>query len=157
MIILAFCHTHVRKKYLCDVKNMHVWSTSLPSLHNTKYATFTAPLPDTLYLPQALPSLSRLHLPSLSTHSHSSLSCFVVLPAFSSFLCHPLQFHVVLGSTFPLFLYFLSFISTCPLQAYSHPYIHLFPPLSLFLAPPQYHPCDVKAIPATLCFQYSLI
>lgn len=39
------------------------------------------------------PSLSPLHLPSRSTHnSHYSLCCFVLLPAFSCFLCHPLWF-----------------------------------------------------------------
>lgn len=82
-------HAHL-KKYLMMLKICPLWnesSGSLPSLHNTKYAKFTALLLFTLYLPQAFPLLSPLHLPFLFTcSSHSSFYCLVMLPTFSSCL-----------------------------------------------------------------------
>lgn len=139
---------------------MSLWneySGSLPSLHNAKYAKFTASLLYTLYLPQAVPSLSPLHLPSLSlliapTLHSPALLCFPhSLPSFAILFSCMLFFKYLSSfSPFPL-----SSLSTCPPQPSSHPCIRLFsPPSPLFFS---LSPCSVKAVPATLCSQYPLI
>lgn len=122
-------------------------------------------------LPCFIPSISLKPFPHLA-HSicHLSLSIFSQLPLFILLLCCascvlflPSPSSSALCcflSIFPLFpTHPTSSISTCPLQPYSHPYIHPFPPLSLlvFSFSLSVTPCSVKAVPATLCSQYPLI
>lgn len=117
---------------------MHEWLTSLPSLHNTSYALFPASLLHTLHFPQAFPALSGVHLPFLSTHSHSSPCCFVVLPAIlflplppfsvsccfvkyysSIFFSIPCVIHIHLSSV-SLSSSLYSYISSCEPLSHSH-------------------------------------
>lgn len=114
-------------------------------------------------LPCFIPSISLKPFPHLAhsichlstLRSYSSVSCFVMLPVFSFFLRHPLQFYVVflpfLPRLYPLVLYNLIVI---PISVFFPP---SEPSLSLSLSPLSVSPCSVKAVPATLCSQYPLI
>lgn len=94
-------------------------------------------------LPCFIPSISLKPFPHLahsichlSTHSsHSSFTCFVMLPAFSSSQRRPLQLYVVFQSISLVFSppFPTLSISTCPIQPHAHPYIY-FPPLSLLVS-----------------------
>lgn len=152
-------HAHL-KKYLVMLKICPLWneySGSLPSLHNTKYAKFTAPLLYTLYLPQAFPLLSPLHLPFLFTRSsHSSFYCLVMLPTFSSFLSPPSSAFCCFSKYFSSFfsLSYLIYFHLSSAAFFSYLYPSIFPSEpSLF----PLSPCSLKAVPATLCSQYPLI
>lgn len=92
------CSTHIKKRKSvwssehvpCGIDHEAFFLYTMQNMQNSQLPCFKP------YLPIAFPSLSPLHLPSLSSHnSYSSISCFVVLPAFTSFLRHPLQLYVV--------------------------------------------------------------
>lgn len=95
-------------------------------------------------------SLHPLFIPLLC---YASCILFLPLPSFSTLCCFSKCF--LSFSPFPT-----PSLSTCPLQPYSHPNIHLRSPsepsLSLSLSLSVY-PCSVRAVPATLCSQYPLI
>lgn len=85
------------------------------------------------HLAHSICHLSLLTAPTL--HSPSLLCFLCSLPSFAILSYFVLFFKVFLLSFF--FPFPTASISTCPLQPYSHPDIHLLSPLSLlFLSPP---------------------